>query len=261
LPDPLPRPLSPPHPVPLIDGSGPPHGFDHHLPFSGVTVLLVEDSRYAADAIRLLCHKSGARLRRAETLASARRHLRCYRPDVIIVDLGLPDGCGEYLLRELALISGRSILLLATSGDPGARAGALAAGAQGFLEKPITSLAGFQLALSPVRDAGGWARGGESLPGCGLVLDGAAKASAALPAPDPLALQDDLRHAASLAHALPDVRTCDYLRGFIAGLARTARDPDLVEAARLADDPASLVRLADLLTHRLCSEAAVFRCQ
>ena len=45
------------------------------LPLQGITVLAVEDSRFACDALRLLCQRSGARLRRAETLEAARAHL------------------------------------------------------------------------------------------------------------------------------------------------------------------------------------------
>ena len=57
-----------------------------------VTILLVEDSRSASEAIRLYAAESGARVRRADSLHAASRHLAIYRPNVVMVDLGLPDG-------------------------------------------------------------------------------------------------------------------------------------------------------------------------
>ena len=62
-----------------------------------VTILLVEDSRSASEAIRLFAAESGARVRRADSLHAASRHLAIYRPNVVMVDLGLPDGDGMAL--------------------------------------------------------------------------------------------------------------------------------------------------------------------
>ncbi|MDZ7884424.1 MAG: response regulator [Mycobacterium sp.] len=107
---------------------------------------MVEDSRFASDALRLLCQRSGARLRRAETHgtgAGASAHLF---PDVVLVDLGLPDGRGDLLIRELVALP-QPMLVLGLSGDPDGRALALQAGAAGFLEKPLAGLGAFQRAV------------------------------------------------------------------------------------------------------------------
>ena len=71
-------------------------------PLLGLTVLVIEDSRFACEAMRLLCLRSGARIRRADSLRAARRHLQVYRPSIVIADLGLPDGNGIDLIAELA---------------------------------------------------------------------------------------------------------------------------------------------------------------
>ena len=69
------------------------------------------------EAIRLLCLRSGARIRRADSLASAHRHLRVYRPSIVIVDMGLPDGSGLDLIREMDAARPRVRIVLAISGD------------------------------------------------------------------------------------------------------------------------------------------------
>ena len=112
-------------------------------PLLGLTVLVVEDSRFASEALRLMSLHSGARLRRADCLAAARRHLGAYTPSVTLVDLMLPDGSGADLIRDL--VARDSIApVIATSGLAGGEAEARAAGAQGFLAKPVASLALFQ---------------------------------------------------------------------------------------------------------------------
>ncbi|MES2144049.1 MAG: response regulator [Pseudomonadota bacterium] len=113
---------------------GPPAGTG--LPLQGLTLLAVEDSRFAADALRLFAQRSGARLRRADSLTTARSHLGVYRPDAVLIDLGLPDGRGEDLIADLAQRPARPGLILGMSGDPTARDAAMGAGADAFVEKP-----------------------------------------------------------------------------------------------------------------------------
>ena len=81
-----------------------------------VTILLVEDSRSASEAIRLYAAESGARVRRADSLHAASRHLAIYRPNVVMVDLGLPDGDGMALIRHLASASTPLGAIVALSG-------------------------------------------------------------------------------------------------------------------------------------------------
>jgi CheY-like chemotaxis protein len=198
------------------------------------TLLLVEDSRHAAEGLRLVARRLGLRLRRAETLAAARQHLRLYRPDAVLIDLGLPDGSGLELIAELAARPPASGAprIVALSADPESREAALAAGALDFLAKPLRLPADLPVLLGPAAPAGG--------------------ATGPLPPIDPLALRDDLARA---GRALADQRL-DYAAGFLQGLARCAGDPGLDQAATLARRTGEAGPLSRLLAERLAADPA-----
>lgn len=206
-------------------------------PLQGMTVLLVEDSRLASEAIRLLCLRSGARIRRADSIAAAHRHLAVYRPNVVIVDMGLPDGSGAELIAELATATPRGPALIGSSGDPGAEAKAMAAGADAFLPKPVESLAVFQQVVLRQLGAAAQARGPRLVP-------------REVIAPDLVALEDDLAHAAEmLCAAAPG--SADYVTQFLGAVARSAHDADLERAAGEARAQDGVGRLAGLVEDRL----------
>ncbi|MFD1509452.1 response regulator [Lacimonas salitolerans] len=221
-------------------------------PLLGLTVLLVEDSLFACEAMRLMCIRSGARLRRADSLRSARRHLQVYRPSVVVIDLGLPDGSGAELIDELSRARPRVGIVLATSGDDMARATAIAAGADGFLPKPLHSLAAFQDAILSRLPADRQPAGPR------LVRDEVIM-------PDRTAFRDDMAHAADLLGDGAEDGVLDYTLQFLAGVARSAQDSTLEQAsARLAQaraqgqaTHAGVAHLAGLLQERLQNRMAI----
>jgi len=221
-------------------------------PFAGMTVLVVEDSRFASEAVRLLCLKSGARIRRADSLRAARRHLSVYAPSVAIIDLGLPDGSGVELIVDLNAATNRIPVILATSGDDRQFAAAMEAGADGTLSKPIESLAVFQNAVLNILPP-------DDRP-AGLRL-----VSNELVEPDPVALRDDLAHIADVLTTCDDDQTIDYVGQFLTGVARSAHDEPLETAAdalvarRSAGGPirSELARIAGLLQDRIERCAAI----
>lgn len=187
-------------------------------PLLGLTILVVEDSRFACEALRLLCLRSGARIRRADCLKSARRHLKEYRPSVVIADVGLPDGSGTELISEINRVTPRVSVILAISGDESNAQAALDAGADGFLAKPITSLAAFQHAILSRMPADRQPTGLQEL------KDETVE-------PDLLAFRDDMAHAADVLSEDQEGKTLDYLAQFVSGVARSAGDGPLAKAA------------------------------
>jgi len=169
-------------------------------------VLPVEDRLITDEAVRLMCITSGARLRRADCMTTARRHLRIYRPDGAIVDMGLPDGNGAELISELAQANPRTQTIIGLSADPSRATAAMEAGTDSFIEKSLSSVAGFQSAILM------------NLPDLAFEAD-------------QLALQEDLVHALDLLNNKEGAQR-GYLSVFISGMACTASDPTLEQAAK-----------------------------
>ena len=145
-----------------------------------VTILLVEDSRSASEAIRLFAAESGARVRRADSLHAASRHLAIYRPNVVMVDLGLPDGDGMALIRHLASASTPIAAIVALSGHERAawQGEAIAAGRGGLpgeadREPARPSRSACSRCCRTPRPAGGRTSGEMALDGPGLGAGGA----------------------------------------------------------------------------------------
>jgi DNA-binding response OmpR family regulator len=206
------------------------------LPLHGLSLLIVDDSRFTCDALRLILHRAGARLRRAESLEIARLHLAFCRPDLAIVDLGLPDGRGEDLIAEL---SAEGFPVLGLSGDPDGREAALDAGAAGFLEKPLGSAAGLVRLIRQLATGAGPVEKGEDPPA---------------PTGDLMALRDDLTRAATLITTPGDP---SYAKSFLRSLARAAGDTALEAAVQDTQTSFDRARLARMIDDRLTTLSTI----
>ncbi|MBA3385465.1 MAG: response regulator [Verrucomicrobiota bacterium] len=103
-----------------------------------MSILLVEDHESTAQAIaRYLCLR-GYKVHVAADVTSARRLAESVRFDLLLSDIGLPDGTGWELLRELRML--RTVKAIAMSGyDTDAdRARSKEAGFLQHLAKPLT---------------------------------------------------------------------------------------------------------------------------
>ncbi|MBJ3762674.1 response regulator [Maribius pontilimi] len=216
-------------------------------PLLGQTILVVEDSRYAGETMRLMCLRGGARIRRADSLRAAARHLSTYRPSVILVDLGLPDGSGLDLIRQLSGSIPRVPVLMALSGDPSNRAEALKAGADDFMEKPFGSVAQFHAAILNRLPADKQPSGLRS------VSDESVEAGDA-------ALIDDYSLIGDLLDSQDDTQSLRYAISFTSNLARSTGDAELLSAAdalriKGLTDARGCAALAGLVQKRLSQSA------
>lgn len=104
----------------------------------GADVLLVEDDHTLRTTLELALQLRGCTVRSATTLSRAREALAQRRPDLLLLDLGLPDGDGLELCRDMRRARDPlPILVLTARGTLEARVAGLRGGADDYLTKPF----------------------------------------------------------------------------------------------------------------------------
>ncbi|WP_336579633.1 response regulator [Alcaligenes sp. CHO6] len=100
-------------------------------------ILIVEDESNIRRFVRIALEQEGMAVIEASTLAQARMDAATRRPDLMIVDLGLPDGDGKDLIRDLRGWVYSPILVLSARDREEEKVAALNAGADDYLAKPF----------------------------------------------------------------------------------------------------------------------------
>jgi DNA-binding response OmpR family regulator len=103
----------------------------------------------------------GYRALQAMTGQQALAAVRLWEPDLVLLDLALPDLPGTQVCRQLRQLSPVPIMIVSTETDPGTIDLAMAAGASDYVRKPFRTvdlLARMELHLSTPRRPDGIAR-------------------------------------------------------------------------------------------------------
>ncbi|MEF2072988.1 response regulator transcription factor [Consotaella aegiceratis] len=101
-------------------------------------LLLVEDSARLMELLTETVRQTGWRIDGVSNLADARAALAGDEHNILALDLGLPDGSGLDLLRELRSAGNTIPILIITAADAvDARIAGLDAGADDYLTKPF----------------------------------------------------------------------------------------------------------------------------
>lgn len=103
-------------------------------------VLVVEDDPAIRRVLGMLFETNGFRVVTAETCEAGMRQAQSHRPDVCIVDLGLPDSDGIHFIRKVRAWSPVAILVLTARDAELQRLSAFDAGADDYIMKPFSSL-------------------------------------------------------------------------------------------------------------------------
>ena len=100
-------------------------------------VLVVEDEKQIRRFVRTSLEEEGCRVFEAGTLAGGLVEAGERKPDLIMLDLGLPDGNGVDFIRDLRGWSDAPILVLSARSNEKDKVQALDAGADDYLTKPF----------------------------------------------------------------------------------------------------------------------------
>jgi len=100
-------------------------------------VLLIEDDPHIRRFVRMALEGEGCAVFEAETVERGLIEAGTRQPDVVILDLGLPDADGMVLIRELRGWTQVPVLVLSARAAEADKIAALDAGADDYLAKPF----------------------------------------------------------------------------------------------------------------------------
>ncbi len=102
-----------------------------------VKALVVDDDLQLQAALRQMLSRAGLDVTGAGDKAEALSTAAAASPDVVVLDLSLPDGDGIEVLSELRTWSDVPVLVLTGATDPRRMLAAFEAGADDYLRKPF----------------------------------------------------------------------------------------------------------------------------
>jgi len=119
-------------------------------------VLVIEDEPGIRTVLRVLLTAEGYRCIEADTALRAEIEARSHKPDLLLIDLGLPDGDGLKVIRRVRAWSPVPIVVLSARTMEEQKVAALDAGADDYIVKPFSApelLARLRAALRRVTHA------------------------------------------------------------------------------------------------------------
>jgi two-component system KDP operon response regulator KdpE len=102
-------------------------------------ILIVEDEPGIRSVLRALFEANQYRFVEASTAARAEIEARTHKPDLVLIDLGLPDGDGLTVIRRIRTWSAVPVIVLSARTMEEQKIAALEAGADDYVTKPFSA--------------------------------------------------------------------------------------------------------------------------
>jgi len=104
-----------------------------------IDLLLVEDDELFARTLTTTLARHGYRVRVAGTAKAALERARTERPDVVLLDLCLPDADGVMLVGQLRQVCGCPVIVVSGQSETARKVQALDLGADDYVTKPFVA--------------------------------------------------------------------------------------------------------------------------
>jgi DNA-binding response OmpR family regulator len=135
-------------------------------------ILLVEDELSISEPLARALEREGFDVAIADTAAAAVEGFRARRPDLVLLDVMLPDGDGRDVLRQLRQVSRVPVVMLTARGEEMDRVLGLELGADDYVTKPFSAAELVARIRAVLRRAADEPEGGDSVLEVGdVVLD------------------------------------------------------------------------------------------
>jgi two-component system KDP operon response regulator KdpE len=102
-------------------------------------VMIVEDDKAMQEVLKILFESSGFRVVVSDTVRLGENDARLHRPDIVVVDLALPDGDGKSVIQSIRAWSPMPIIVLSARVGESERIAALECGADDYVLKPFSA--------------------------------------------------------------------------------------------------------------------------
>jgi two-component system response regulator RegX3 len=102
-------------------------------------ILLIEDEESISEPLARALERDGFEVETAETAADGLSAFREHAPELVLLDVMLPDGDGRDVLREIRSMSRTPVVMLTARGDELDRVLGLELGADDYVTKPFSA--------------------------------------------------------------------------------------------------------------------------
>ena len=100
-------------------------------------ILVVEDDRNILSMIQTVLDTNGYQVLTTQRCQQGILMLTSHMPDLVLLDLGLPDMDGQEFIRQVRIVSGVPVIVLSARTDETDKVAALDLGANDYITKPF----------------------------------------------------------------------------------------------------------------------------